>query len=362
MTYSSFFVLMAASIFTITLSACSGSLIKAQKFAAANPAPIIQYGASPGYGSRGVHTVLARESLASIARYYDLLPTDIAAENNLSPATALKKGMRLILPPPKTYQVRTGDTAYSIARLFGIDPQSVISQNGPRLRVGQDIKIAHFREKQVIPLTSHVMPSVSDLAAPVTFVTQSQPPFQDTTNARSVQVATLGPVSMTATPRTGPVVPGQKPSFTNGFVSFQAPTPTALSGPDIIQGPVGRSGFSRPVVGPILSTYGPKSGGLYNEGVNIAAPKGTAVRAAGAGTIVYTGNAVEGYGNLILLKHPNGYITTYAHLDKTLVRDGQIVQQGQAIGTVGSTGSVKRSQLHFEIRKGRESINPVSML
>lgn len=120
--------------------------------------------------------------------------------------------------------------------------------------------------------------------------------------------------------------------------------------------------FIWPAKGKVISTYGPKGRDLFNEGVNIAVPHGTPVKAAAAGTIVYTGDDLKSYGNLILIRHSGGITTAYAHLEKVSVQKGARVQKGQVIGTAGATGSVETSQLHFEIRKGRETKDPLSFL
>ncbi len=124
----------------------------------------------------------------------------------------------------------------------------------------------------------------------------------------------------------------------------------------------GKISFIKPVSGKVISGFGPKADGLHNDGINIKAARGDAVRAAGSGVVVYSGKQLEGYGNMVLIRHANGYLTAYAHMDKMLIKNGSKVKRGQAIGTVGSTGNVKSPQLHFEIRKGRNAINPTSLL
>lgn len=116
--------------------------------------------------------------------------------------------------------------------------------------------------------------------------------------------------------------------------------------------------FLLPVNGRVISAYGPRAGGLFNEGVNISAPQGTPVRAAGNGKVVYAGNALRGYGNLVLIQHDSGYITTYAHNDRNIVEKGDTVRKGQTVAYVGNSGQVTKPQLHFSIRKGRESVDP----
>ena len=122
------------------------------------------------------------------------------------------------------------------------------------------------------------------------------------------------------------------------------------------------SKFAWPVRGKILSAYGAKSNGLFNDGINIAASRGADVKAAENGVVAYAGNEVKGMGNLVIIQHAGGWMTVYAHMDSMNVRRGHKVSVGQKIGTVGETGKVDSPQLHFEIRKGTKAYNPSSYL
>jgi len=117
-------------------------------------------------------------------------------------------------------------------------------------------------------------------------------------------------------------------------------------------------GFLWPVKGTVLSEFGAKASGLHNDGINIAAARGTPVRAADAGVIAYAGNELRGFGNLILIKHANDWITAYAHNERLLVKRGDSVRRGQSIAHVGATGNVAAPQLHFEIRRGSQAVDP----
>jgi murein DD-endopeptidase MepM/ murein hydrolase activator NlpD len=121
-------------------------------------------------------------------------------------------------------------------------------------------------------------------------------------------------------------------------------------------------GFAWPLRGRIVGRFGSYPGGLRNDGVNIAARAGSLVRAAENGVVAYAGSGVEGFGELLLIKHSGGWITAYAHNERFLVRRGQRVRRGQPIAKVGSTGAVIRPQLHFEIRKRKRPIDPLSKL
>ena len=101
---------------------------------------------------------------------------------------------------------------------------------------------------------------------------------------------------------------------------------------------------------------------MHNDGINIAAPRGAAVEAADTGVVAYTGNELRGYGNLVLVKHPSGWISAYAHCEELLVKKGDKVSPGQTIARVGATGGVTEPQLHFELRRGKKAVDPREFL
>jgi murein DD-endopeptidase MepM/ murein hydrolase activator NlpD len=117
-----------------------------------------------------------------------------------------------------------------------------------------------------------------------------------------------------------------------------------------------------PVSGRIISGFGQRSDGTHNDGINLSVPPGTSVHAAEQGTVAYAGSELKGYGNLILVRHDNGWVTAYAHNDQLLVKRGDKVQRGQVIAKAGRTGSVDQPQLHFELRQGSKPVDPVPFL
>lgn len=124
----------------------------------------------------------------------------------------------------------------------------------------------------------------------------------------------------------------------------------------------GTLAFVWPVAGPVISDFGTTLSGGRNDGINIATPFGAPIHAAAAGQISYAGNELRGYGNLVLIKHDDGYVTAYAHAERIVVNRGDWVAKGQVIGYSGQTGDVTSPQLHFEIRKGVQPVNPHSLL
>jgi murein DD-endopeptidase MepM/ murein hydrolase activator NlpD len=163
----------------------------------------------------------------------------------------------------------------------------------------------------------------------------------------------------TATTTTKPIVTAPKPAAP-ATVAPDTETQAAMQA-----GPAAGSGkgpFVWPVQGKVISTFGSSKDGTKNDGINIAAPAGAPVVAAADGTVAYAGNELRGFGNMILLRHDGGYVTAYAHNASLLVKKGDKVKRGQTIARVGATGAVFGPQLHFEIRKGTEPLDPMSFL
>ncbi len=291
-----------------------------------NPVSVNNYRASVGAGSAGIHTVLNGDTVYKVARNYQLPIREIITLNQLSAPYTLNVGYRIKLPPPNNYRVRAGDSVTGIARLYEVSPSEIVKLNGLqppyRLNVGQVIRLPSLLGNE----PPRAEPSSN---AAVQGVEREELNPSQTTQQPKVQQAST--TQRAALPKTTPKLSG------NGQ-------------------------YMRPVDGQVISSFGPKADGLHNDGINIRAPRGAPVRAAQNGVVVYTGDDLAGYGNLILVRHEGGYMTAYAHLDKMLINRGATVAQGQSIGTVGSTGQVDTPQLHFEIRKGTKPLNPTGYL
>ena len=121
-------------------------------------------------------------------------------------------------------------------------------------------------------------------------------------------------------------------------------------------------GFRWPVRGRVVTAFGPKPSGQQNDGINVAVPEGTPIKAAEDGVVAYAGNELKTYGNLVLIRHSNGYVTAYAHASEILVKRDEPIKRGQVIAKSGQTGNVSAPQLHFEIRKGSSPVDPMPYL
>jgi murein DD-endopeptidase MepM/ murein hydrolase activator NlpD len=246
--------------------------------------------------------------------------------NHLDPPFQVAAGTKIDLPQERFHVVKQGDTLYGIARLYGVEVSQLASLN--RLEPPYALRAG---ETLFLPATVE-QPDRTVAAEPDSSETPEAP--------------SLKPDNTPGAPLEKPSQPSMPPS----------PEPTKP-----IPSRVGK-GFDWPVQGRIIERYGTGPSGTHNDGINIAARAGEAVRAADAGTVAYAGNELRGYGNLVLIKHPGGYMTAYAHNAQLLVRRGDVVKRGQEIAKAGSTGTVDTPQVHFEIRKGSRAIDPVGLL
>ena len=116
--------------------------------------------------------------------------------------------------------------------------------------------------------------------------------------------------------------------------------------------------FRWPVTGHVIEAFGQRPNGTTNDGINLAVPAGTPIKAAEDGVVAYSGNELKGYGNLVLIRHADNYVSAYANASELLVKRGDSVKRGQVIARAGQTGNVTSPQLHFEIRKGSTPVDP----
>jgi murein DD-endopeptidase MepM/ murein hydrolase activator NlpD len=260
-----------------------------------------------------VNAVVAKrgDTVYALSRRHRVSVRTIIEANRLPHPYHLRAGQRVILPRIRSHSVRIGETFYGIAQQYRVHPYDLARVNNLSapygIRVGQELAL---------------------------------PEKSSTSNKRRRRNI------------------ARKKRASRGVRSKPVTPPTAIATPP----PASAEGFVWPVRGKIISGFGVKAKGMRNDGINIATRRGATVVAAENGLVVYAGNELRGFGNLLLIKHSKGWVTAYAHNEKVLVKRGARVSKGQPIATVGSTGSVKMPQLHFEMRRGRVARDPVKYL
>lgn len=279
--------------------------------------------------------------------------------------------------------VQPGDTVYAISRRTGASPDAIIAENRLRapyqLEVGQSLRIPSPEQKIANSITERAPVRTEVRAAPPSsriHVVRAGDTLYSVSRSTGVSVSLLAQSNNLRPPYPLGVgqtliVPGD-----GGLAHTTAPIQREASAPRDVEN-LARSVsytapaatpsdparmFEWPIKGAIIGKYGDGVKGRRNDGVNIAAPVGTPVRAAAAGEVVYRGSELDGYGNLLLIKHDDGFVTAYAHNDVMLVKKGQRVDQGQVIAKVGQTGAASEPQLHFEIRQDLKSVDPLGFL
>jgi murein DD-endopeptidase MepM/ murein hydrolase activator NlpD len=297
------------------------------------------------------------DTLEVLAQRYHVTSAAILAANGYKGPRALSPGQQLIIPPanaaapvaaaPATrpvavaanvHVVNHGDTLAGIAHRNHISVSELARANN---------LAANAPLKQGMRLN---VPAKAAELAPV---------------ASSQQVAAVQPVPTTTIggPRLAAATPAGPQQSARYAQANPAPEPVEAA-------PVAKPAettsalptFRWPVRGKVIAGYGAKTNGKSNDGINVAVPEGTPVKAAEDGVVAYSGNELKGYGNLILVRHSNGYVTAYAHASELLVKRGDTIKRGQVIAKSGQSGEVGSPQLHFEIRKGSQPVDPLQFL
>ncbi|MDA8649470.1 M23 family metallopeptidase [Alphaproteobacteria bacterium] len=259
--------------------------------------------------------VRANDALYAVATRYQVTPQSVIEANGLQPPYNLRKGQALKLVPRRTHIVRPGDSVYVISQRYAVSQYQLAQLN--HLKPPFELK-----NGQTLQLPNSLDFSVLDVGLP------------DGVSGTNIAQPTPTKTSVPAAPRKRFVAPSLASS----------------------------SGFTWPVQGEIIAEFGPSQRGVHNDGVNIAASEGASVGAAAKGRVAFVGTNIKSFGKLVLVKHDGGIITAYAHLGDISVTEGDIVTAGQSIGTIGRSGRVDSPQLHFEIRKSRQPVDPRSLI
>lgn len=239
-------------------------------------------------------------------------------------------------PQGRFHVVKSGETGIAIARAYGTQWRDLIALNQLSepfvLRVGQRLRL----------------PDLAPAAPP--------PTLEERARAFDISIDDVMTGGQPA------AAPARRPARTAPAQTATASQPSAPPATPLpsVTGPA--PAFRWPLPGRIVSGFGPKPGGRFNDGVNLKANMGEAVRAAGDGVVAYAGDAIPGFGNLLLIKHAGGWVSAYGHNEALLVARGARVKAGEVIARAGQSGAVAEPQLHFELRRGRTPVDPARVI
>lgn len=322
-------------------------------------------------------TVKPGESVVAIARRYGVPASAIEQANNLGANGAIYPGQRLVIPHYK--QAAAPATVASAQRLAAQKPMAarpveptvgaLSGAHGPSaagvhvVAQGDTLsKISKLYGKSIgeIARANNIQPTATlKIGEKLTI------PGVRTSKAKGKETTTVAqgkPLGASAAAKAAHnQVANAAPTESASVVTPAAETPaSSTGGVKAVEG--APPSFRWPAKGRVIAGYGPKTNGQQNDGINLAVPEGTPIKASEEGVVAYAGNELKGYGNLVLIRHAQGYVTAYAHAKELLVKRGDHIKRGQVIAKSGQTGNVDAPQLHFEIRKGPAPLDPMPLL
>ena len=301
--------------------------------------------------------------------------------------------------------VAQGDTLYSIGRRYNVSVVELMEQNGlddSNLTVGQQLDVSGSKtHKAQVPQMAQVREKIKARSSG-SYAVRPGESFQNIAAKHGVSSADLAELNGITDPgsiRAGEVLIlparakiARKPRKTFKKMAKRSPrSPSELTvrkvktqsinlgssqtksvrksrKPQTVAMKRSRnkgatsSAFRWPVRGRIIGKFGPRTDGTHNDGINLAVPNGTKVKAAEEGVVAYAGSELEGYGNLVLIRHSNDWVSAYAHNDRLMVKRGEKIKRGQVIARAGTSGSVEVPQVHFELRKGSKPVDPTKFM
>jgi murein DD-endopeptidase MepM/ murein hydrolase activator NlpD len=314
-----------------------------QAYRPAELAPVRTAGVQPATGKPQPYTPPKPYAASGQPKPLGALPANRTA--NAAPQTASSSG---------TYVVKPGDSLWSIANRNGTTVSALQSANnlpGNSIRSGQRL-VMPGSSAAPVQVAAIAPKTMNDASIPVPAPVRKKPVEAKPVAAIQPSNGAVKPTGYTAPNK---IVPEQPvaPTASRDAAKPAEPVKTAANN---------ASGFRWPVRGRIISGFGKKPNGERNDGIDLAVPEGTSVKAAESGVVIYAGNELKSYGNLVLVRHDNGWVSAYAHNKELLVKRGDNVQRGQVISRAGRSGGVDTPQVHFELRKGATPVDPMQHL
>jgi murein DD-endopeptidase MepM/ murein hydrolase activator NlpD len=309
------------------------------------------------------------DTLDLLAKRYNVSSAAILQANGYKGPRALSPGQQLIIPrqtaavaaPALASAPAVAPPASKPVAAVAAAPTIHVVNRGDTL-----ISIAH---RNHVPVAELARANNLDTSAKLSLGMKLTVPGAKSAAAapamQSVAAAPVQPVAAApATRMAAAAVPPQSARLAQATTNVTEEKPVAAEAPAVKPGEATGAlpTFRWPVRGKVITSYGAKTNGKANDGINLAVPEGTPVKAAEDGVVAYSGNELKGYGNLVLVRHSNGYVTAYAHASELLVKRGDTIKRGQVIAKSGQSGEVGSPQLHFEIRKGSSPVDPLQFL
>lgn len=325
--------------------------------------------AQPAGGTKII--VGTSDTLDVLAKRYHVTPQAILAANGYKGPRALSPGQQLIIPHPATAAAPApamAPVAAAPAMAPAAKPVAVMAAPASSHFVNRGDTLASIARKNHISSAELARANGLDPSAKLKLGTKLTVPGAKTAAVAAPVAAapvagTLQPVAAAPAPATkmaavaAPVQSARLAQATANVEEKPAETPAKTA-----EATGALPTFRWPVRGKVVTSYGAKTNGKSNDGINLAVPEGTPVKAAEDGVVAYSGNELKGYGNLVLVRHSNGYVTAYAHASELMVKRGDTIKRGQVIAKSGQSGEVASPQLHFEIRKGSSPVDPLQFL
>jgi len=301
-------------------------------------------------------TVAPGDSVETIAKRYGVPASALMQANNIAAPATLHPGQHLVIPRHTATRLAAAAAPRPAAPTAAVPAANAAgNQNVHVVAAGDTLsKISHRYHKSIneIAKANNVEPTATLNVGERLIIPGAQAPAVKA--AAAVSPAPQRPVVASAAPKEAEPVPSASVVAPADALDKEA---AKLADTNIVV-----PKFRWPANGRVIAGYGPTTNGQQNDGINIALPENTPVKAAEDGVVAYAGNELKGYGNLVLVRHPNGYVTAYAHAKELLVKRGDQVKRGQVIARSGQSGNVNTPQLHFEIRKGSSPLDPTRFL
>jgi murein DD-endopeptidase MepM/ murein hydrolase activator NlpD len=309
----------------------SGAVAAPAYAAAPPPAPYTP----PGAGEAGMPVQLGEMATAAPAAQTGAPPTTLGAQAAAIRAPAAASGRHIVQP---------GDTMWNVSQRYGLPVDALIAANGgsTTIKIGQSLSIPG-----------------GGTAAPAEIQVASADPA---VIPEAAAAAIAAPAAPAAALPSAAVAPAAAPAEIQQASLPPQDTATQAAAPPAAQPEAAQTAFRWPVRGRIISGFGKKPDGERNDGINLAVPEGTEVKAAEDGTVIYAGNELKSYGNLVLVRHADGWVSAYAHNSALKVKRGDTISRGQVLALSGMSGGVTTPQVHFELRKDATPVDPLQHL